>query len=224
MNKKSFHFFSLIASTALLVLIGTHFIKKPQILRPQAKTEHTCWIAWGPPGTPDESWDTAKEVLQNFLDNNIAATEIDRWVNGGWDSHLYNFTFNNFTIEAGQGYFIKKTDKSMKDPNSYLTYTPLSEITYNINAGWSLISIPEGLLESFGSKKNKTTGEDLCQSVNNQGGTALEVLSTPVCSNSKDQEFWNVFKCGVNAKDLTLQTGKSYFIKANTYSTWTLTK
>ena len=34
-------------------------------------------------------------------------TEINRWYAGGWDSHIINLPFNDFTIQPGAGYFVK---------------------------------------------------------------------------------------------------------------------
>ena len=37
------------------------------------------------------------------------AVELDRWIDGGWEGHRCGLPVNDFTLQAGQGYFIRLT-------------------------------------------------------------------------------------------------------------------
>ncbi|MBI2086173.1 hypothetical protein HYT74_02425 [Candidatus Daviesbacteria bacterium] len=52
---------------------------------------------------------TAEELLQAFKKQGINVTSISRWINGAWNTHIFNFPANNFDIKIGEGYSIKNT-------------------------------------------------------------------------------------------------------------------
>ena len=37
------------------------------------------------------------------------AVELDRWIDGGWEGHRCGLPVNDFTLQSGQGYFIRLT-------------------------------------------------------------------------------------------------------------------
>ena len=37
------------------------------------------------------------------------AVELDRWIDGGWEGHRCGLPVNDFTLQAGQGYFVRLT-------------------------------------------------------------------------------------------------------------------
>ncbi|MCD6290453.1 MAG: hypothetical protein J7M34_08120 [Anaerolineae bacterium] len=59
---------------------------------------------------------TAQSLLDEIIAQGGSCSEIDRWVNGGWEAHINGYPFNNFQIESNAGYFLKCDQHS--------TYTP----------------------------------------------------------------------------------------------------
>ena len=81
-KKKAFRLLTTLTSTVLVLLISTYFIKTPQSIDSEAKTEQQpCWISFGPLGTPNATWDTAEEILVTLNTNGILArsdTHLDK--------------------------------------------------------------------------------------------------------------------------------------------------
>jgi len=59
------------------------------------------------PGTAYTAASLLAEI--NAQAGSTVAGEIDRWQNGGWEGHLRGLPVNNFSLAAGQGYFVKLT-------------------------------------------------------------------------------------------------------------------
>ena len=181
-------------------------------------TPMTYWVSFGPKDTPDSSWDTAEELLDLLSSSGVEAFEINRWY-GGWDFHVRNLPFNDFSIKLGEGYEIHFRDKpsiTYLNVLPYISNGSYSPLKYNISAGWTSISIPSYLLATIGSPP---TAEDLCQSINNQGGAALEIdyhelMPGPI--------VWTSHTCGNELNNFPVSSGKAYFIKATSYSSWIL--
>ena len=49
----------------------------------------------------------AEAALDDIVAQGGSAIEIERWWNGGWDAHVRDLPFNNFTLELGRGYFVR---------------------------------------------------------------------------------------------------------------------
>ena len=56
--------------------------------------------------TPSIASDTCTQLDATQADT---AVELDRWVDGGWEGHRCGLPVNDFTLQAGQGYFIRLT-------------------------------------------------------------------------------------------------------------------
>lgn len=52
---------------------------------------------------------TSINAAANATSSTFAATEMDRWQNGGWEGHLRGLPLNKFGIEESRGYFVKLT-------------------------------------------------------------------------------------------------------------------
>lgn len=65
---------------------------------------------------PEEGY-TAQSLLDGVNTQGGNCSEIDRWQNGGWDAHIDGLPFNDFTILADQGYFIKCSQASNFTPS-----------------------------------------------------------------------------------------------------------
>lgn len=49
----------------------------------------------------------AQDVLTELSELGLGPVQIARWQNGAWETHLHNFSANNFSIEPGRGYFVR---------------------------------------------------------------------------------------------------------------------
>ena len=76
------------------------------------------WTALGVPLCKDGglSCYTASTLAAAINAQGGGVAEIDRWVNGGWSAYMVGYTFNDFTIAAGQGYFVRTTKASTWTP------------------------------------------------------------------------------------------------------------
>jgi hypothetical protein len=68
---------------------------------------------------------TAQSLLDDINAQGGACTEIDRWLNGGWDGHVDGFPFNDFPIETDQGYFILCSGPGSFSPTAGLAFGPV---------------------------------------------------------------------------------------------------
>ena len=50
---------------------------------------------------------TAQSLIAGINAQGGNCSEVDRWLNGGWNAYSAGLPFNNFAIESGQGYFVK---------------------------------------------------------------------------------------------------------------------
>lgn len=74
---------------------------------------------WNLVGVPyPASGYTAQSLLDGVEAQGGACTEIDRWLNGGWDAHIDGLPFNDFPIETDEGYFLRCTQNSTFTPSA----------------------------------------------------------------------------------------------------------
>jgi hypothetical protein len=64
---------------------------------------------------PDTGY-TAQSLLDDINSQGGACSEIDRWLNSGWDAHIDELPFNDFDINPHAGYFIKCSQASSFTP------------------------------------------------------------------------------------------------------------
>ena len=140
--------------------------------------------------------------------------EIGRWRLGGYEFHLKGLPFNNFPIQVGEGYVIRFEGSPGEVWEQSFTYSPVTNITYNLEFGFNLISIPLNLLAQL------STAESMCLDINNQGGSATEVQTLPPGSENVDSNSWNKHVCGNIFDDFSLQDGSGYFVKVTNPSSW----
>lgn len=73
---------------------------------------------WNLVGVPHpESRYTAQSLLDDINNQDGACSEVDRWLNGGWDAHIDDLPFNDFEIATGAGYFVKCSQASSFMPS-----------------------------------------------------------------------------------------------------------
>ena len=71
---------------------------------------------WNLVGIPYPTGYTAQSLLDGINSQGGACTEVDRWLNSGWDSHVDGLPFNDFSITTDEGYFVKCTQASSFTP------------------------------------------------------------------------------------------------------------
>ena len=54
------------------------------------------------------------------------AVELDRWIDGGWEGHRCGLPVNDFTLQSGQGYFIRLTRPATWAPVGAAPVSPSS--------------------------------------------------------------------------------------------------
>ncbi|MBI3742213.1 MAG: hypothetical protein HY257_10735, partial [Chloroflexi bacterium] len=76
------------------------------------------WDMLGVPACKDgtQSCFTAASLATSINGQGGGVAEIDRWVNGSWQAYLVGYSFNDFPIIVGQGYFIRTTKNSNWTP------------------------------------------------------------------------------------------------------------
>lgn len=109
---------------------------------------------------------TARLLLTEINDQTGSCSEVDRLLNGAWNAHLLTFppTLFNFSLLAGQGYFIKCNLTSIW---TYVGFVRNASVPISLSPGWNLISIPYPI--------SSYTARTLLISINNQGGNCTEV-------------------------------------------------
>lgn len=139
----------------------------------------------------------AQSLLDSINNQGGACSEIDRWLNGGWEAHIGGELFNDFDISTGDGYFIKCTQNSdWTLEGSALT----SSVTLNLDAGWNLVGVPY--------PESGYQGQSLLDDINAQGGVCSEI----------DRWLnggWDAHVDGLPFNDFSIVSDQGYFIKCS---------
>jgi len=95
------------------------------------------WTLISLPYPPNEY--KAQSLLDRLNAEGDFCTEVDRWLNGGWNAHINGVGYNNFDIEPDQGYFVRCTsvnnslDLSINKNDGGVTASAGSVLTYTIS-------------------------------------------------------------------------------------------
>jgi hypothetical protein len=102
---------------------------------------------------------TAHSLLQeiNAAGGSATVSEVARWMGSLWETHKLSYpSLNDFSVEMGQGYFIKGNGSGQTD--WVITGVPLTmPVSISLCDGWNLVSVPyapaqyqaQGLLEAI---------------------------------------------------------------------------
>jgi len=145
----------------------------------------------------------AQSLLDDINAEGGACTEIDRWLNGGWNAHIDELPANDFDIQMGEGYFIKCTQASDWSMEGGALE---SSIALDLVAGWNLIGIPY--------PESGYTAQSVLDDINAQGGACSEI----------DRWFiggWDAHVDGLPFNDFDLLHDEGYFVKCTQASTFT---
>ena len=107
---------------------------------------------------------TAQAVLDQINAQGGNCSEVDRWLNGGWDAHINSLPFNDFAVELGKGYFLKCVASSQWtfDGHAVTAGVPLA-----LQPGWNLVGVP--------FPPAGYTAQSLLDAIAGQGGACSEV-------------------------------------------------
>jgi hypothetical protein len=160
------------------------------------------WNLIDMPVDPEVSY-TAKALLQAINSQGGNCVEIDRWLNGGWDSHLLAFQFNNFAIEMGRGYFVRCTQASSWGVRGTPRTTP---VTVSLYADWNLIGVPYS--------PSALTAKSLLTQANGQGGNCSEI-------DRWQNGGWDSHLLSQQFNNFPIESYRGYFVKCTVASTYT---
>jgi uncharacterized repeat protein (TIGR02543 family) len=146
---------------------------------------------------------TAETLLDDIASQGGTCSEIDRWLNGGWDFHVKDQPENDFALALGQAYFVRCAGA---DFPWQARGTPLSSgVGVNLAIGWNLLSVPfpTGLF-----------AESLLDDIDSQGGACSEI----------DRWLnggWDFHVHGQSENDFAIASNDGYFVRCSTDITYT---
>jgi len=161
-------------------------------------------VGWNLISTPVQPSNllTAQGLLDKLNEQDLACTEVDRWLDGSWDGYLNGQGFNNFTIFPGQSYFVLCSTPTTWQllGSSIKTSIPIS-----LSTGWNLLSVPYP--SSF-------QAQSLLDEVVADGGSCSEI----------DQWLWGSWDGYLNGQgfnNFDILPDQGYFLLCNSSSTFT---
>lgn len=136
-----------------------------------------------------------------------SAYEIDRWENSGWEGHRCGLAANNFTLEAGRGYFVRVTKPVTWLVAGTRIITPPS---LALATGWNLVGV--GAVTA-----GTVTAPSGCTAMDGMDGTG-----TVVELDRWEAGAWEGHRFGLPVNAFPLQAGRGYFIRPTRPATWAL--
>ena len=144
----------------------------------------------------------AETLLQGINAQGGACTEIDEWLNGGWNSHLLGFTFNQFPVVMGDGYFVRCSQSSTWVQEGSLL---ANGVVVNLVPGWNLVGFP------YPEQGYKAEG--ILDAVNAQGGNCSEI-------DHWVNGGWLSHLLGFTFNDFDILPTEGYFIRCSASSSF----
>jgi len=135
--------------------------------------------------------------------------EVNRWVNGGWEGHRCGLPPNNFTLQPGQGYFIRATRTV-----AWNVFGTAGDggTARDLQAGWNLVGSP-GMTSTLPTTK----AADVC--------TRLNTYAAATVSVEVDRWIyggWDGHLCGKTPHNFDIEGGKGYLVKLTKPSRWSV--
>jgi hypothetical protein len=161
------------------------------------QVSHSLAIGWNLLGlnVSSDPMPLAEEALDDIEAQGGNASEINRWLNGGWNAHIHNLPVNNYPLGLGQGYFVKSLAAHAWQRNGRPPSNPLSLV---LVPGWNLIGLPK--------LPGAMNAEQLLDGIEVQGGNCSEI----------DRWLnggWNGHVHNLPFNTFTLRTDEGYFVK-----------
>ena len=135
------------------------------------------------------------------------AFEIDRYVDGGWESHRCGLPPNGYALEPGKGYFIR-----MSRPAAWvMNGTPHEgRLTYDMVAGWNLIAFP-GLIGRYDA-------EQVIVALNAASAVGTSLPATEI--DMWEDAGWQGHLAGLPVNRFAIEDGRGYFVRLSAPLTW----
>lgn len=135
------------------------------------------------------------------------AIEIDRYVDGGWESHRCGLPPNGYALEPGKGYFIR-----MARPAAWvMNGTPHEgRLTYDMVAGWNLIAFP-GLIGRYDA-------EQVIVALNAASAVGTSLPATEI--DRWEDAGWQGHLAGLPVNRFSIEDGRGYFVRLSAPLTW----
>jgi len=160
------------------------------------------WNLISLPGRPVFPY-TVETVLREIGTQGGHCTEAARWYGGGWSGHILGLPFNNFTVEPGQGLFVRCDQASQWTPTGIRYSGP---ITLTLAGGWNLIAVPYQTLD---------TVSQIGAAIDTQGGDWREI-------DRWTSGTWQGHVKGYPFNNFTFTTyGRGYMVRVARPSTFT---
>ncbi len=137
---------------------------------------------------------------------NVGSTsspEVHNSVGGAWEGHLCGVPVNDFNIDVSRAYFVRSRRPTRWCEEGTAVFSPLA---VSLAGAWNPISLPDWADGTY-------TAASVCQEVNSQGGTAVEI-------DRYVNGGWQGHVCGLPFDDFPLIPGEGYFVRSISASTW----
>ena len=171
---------------------------------PGAVPLSTGWNLIGLPLDPATAY-TAETLGDEVNAQGANCTQVDRWYNSAWESHVNGLPFNDFSILLGEGYFLKCPGGGTWILQGQPITTPM---TLSLLTGWNLVSV------LYASPP--LTAESLLTGINDQGGQCGE-------ADRWENSGWESHPVHLPFNVFPIETGRGYFLKCTANSTYTPT-
>ncbi len=145
----------------------------------------------------------AQSLLDSINSQVNNCSELDRWLNGGWDAHINGLSFNNFDVMLGQGYFIRCTSAGNW---SLPGYTLSAGVAISLQPGWNLVALPH--------PPSEYTAQSWLEGITSQGGACSEI-------DRWQNGGWNSFINGLPFNNFDIEPNRGYFIRCSRPSSFT---
>ena len=133
--------------------------------------------------------------------------EVNRWVNGGWEGHRCGLPPNNFTLQAGQGYFIRAARSVAW--NVFGTAGDGATVR-DLQSGWNLVGAP-----GVSTSPSTTKAADVCARLNTYAGATVSVEVDRWIYGG-----WDGHLCGKTPHNFDIEGGKGYLVRLTKPSRW----
>lgn len=145
----------------------------------------------------------AQTLLDDINDGGTNCTEINRWLNGAWESHVNGSPVVPFDIQLGEGYFVKC---GLPVEWSFSGLPIENAVTIDLVPGWNLVGIP---FPASGYQ-----AQNLLNEIGAQGGDCAEV-------DRWKNSGWDAHIDGTSFNIFNLSNNQGYFVTCNQGSTYT---
>lgn len=135
------------------------------------------------------------EMMDQINSQGIPASYAADWTGVGWNIFQNGLPFNNFTIEAFKGYFIRSDV-----PGDYLMtgQSVTGPTTYSFRFGWNFIGIPH-LQQQF-------TASILAGDINAGDCEVMYIANWT-------GQSWQIYQVGLPFNNFNIEKGKGYFLR-----------